>query len=461
MRTCLLAWWVLLSGVGSLVAAAPSKKPNIVFILADDLGWGDLKCYGHPLARTPNLDRLAQEGTRFTQAYMTGITCCPSRTGLMTGKFPARFKEYPASYGLGKEITVTELLKRAGYHTGHFGKWHIGPTTKPGTYGIDVINSVTENKTTTRKRTDERGRDAGIFDQAIQFLEKHKEGPFYVQIWGHISHFPINPPEGLVRRFSDLAVTDDHFARPFHDKLQWVRKNGGDVQERMRRYLAEVSALDDCVGRVLKKLDQLGLRENTIVVFSSDHGPVEGQLPGKARNWSESDRKKRLDQQMNMLGYAGPHRGGKHGMYEGGVRVPFLVRWPGNVRANEVNASVISGIDWLPTVCRLADVKVSFEGLDGEDISDIWQGKQRARTQPLFWKTNNVRSKLCIREGKWKLHDPNRTRGEVELYDLSIDPGESKNLAATHPQLVERLQTRLRNWNTTLPREYLKIKEED
>ena len=116
------------------------KPPNIVFILADDLGYADLKCYGHPYARTPNLDRLASEGTRFTQFCMTGITCCPSRTGLMTGKFPATFREYPAAAGFGKRVTVTELLKQRGYATGHFGKWHMGPKETPGTYGIDAIN---------------------------------------------------------------------------------------------------------------------------------------------------------------------------------------------------------------------------------------------------------------------------------------------------------------------------------
>src|SRR5438270_6748125 len=121
--------------VGSSQAAAADERPNIVFILADDLGYADLKCYGHPYARTPNLDRLASEGTRFTQFYMTGVTCCPSRTGLMTGKFPATFREYPAGAGFGERVTITELLKREGYATGHFGKWHIGSKETPGTYG--------------------------------------------------------------------------------------------------------------------------------------------------------------------------------------------------------------------------------------------------------------------------------------------------------------------------------------
>src|SRR4051812_32308281 len=168
--------------------AAEGTKPNIVFLLADDLGYADLKCYGHPYARTPNLDRLASEGTRFEQFYMSGITCCPSRTGLMTGKFPATFREYPAGFGFGTRVTITELLKPQGYATGHFGKWHIGPKTAPGTYGIDAINA-SNSDAPDRKRQDGRGRDAHIVDDAIAFIEQHRGGPFYVNVWGHISHF--------------------------------------------------------------------------------------------------------------------------------------------------------------------------------------------------------------------------------------------------------------------------------
>lgn len=143
------------------------EKPNIIFIFADDLGYGDLACYGHPYAKTPALDQLAKEGTRFTQAYVTGVTCCPSRTGMMTGKFPGTFAKYMSDHGFGDRVTITELLKRNGYRTGHFGKWHIGPETKNGTYGIDVINGKDRDA---RGRA-EHGRDAYIIDAAIGFLE--------------------------------------------------------------------------------------------------------------------------------------------------------------------------------------------------------------------------------------------------------------------------------------------------
>ena len=259
--------------------AVGAEKPNIVFILADDLGYADLKCYGHPYARTPNLDKLAAEGTRFTQFYMTGVTCCPSRTGLMTGKFPATFREYPAGFGFGNRVTVTEFLKKQDYATGHFGKWHIGPKQSPGTYGIDTISASDEDGPG-RRRQDDRGRDAGIFDEAMKFIEKHKGGPFYVNVWGHISHFPVNPPQKLVDEFNDVTVKDEDFSPYMGEKFASVRKAGGDVDASMRRYLADVHSLDACVGRLLKKLDDLRLRDNTIVVFSSDQGagPVEPAL---------------------------------------------------------------------------------------------------------------------------------------------------------------------------------------
>src|SRR4051794_30950394 len=175
---------VLLSASAARAADA-GQKPNVVFILADDLGWGDLKCYGHPYARTPNLDKLAAEATRFTRCYATGVTCCPSRTGFMTSKFTASYRIYPADGGFGNRVTVSELLKRQGYRTGHFGKWHMGPQTKAGTYGFDVIGNEHKDRALTGKP-----RDLPIFEDAMRFIEKNRAGPFYVNVWTHATHFP-------------------------------------------------------------------------------------------------------------------------------------------------------------------------------------------------------------------------------------------------------------------------------
>jgi arylsulfatase A-like enzyme len=437
-----------------------TKKPNIVFILADDLGYADLKCYGHPSAQTPNLDRLAAEGTRYTQFYMTGVTCCPSRAGLMTGKFPAEFREYPAVAGYGQAVTVTELLRQAGYATGHFGKWHMGPTQAPGTYGIQVINPIAGNAG--RKRQDERGRDARIFDAAIQFIEQNKDRPFYVNVWGHISHFPVDPATNLVAQFNGVTVKDSEFSGYMQKKFAEVRDTGGDVNDGMRRYLADVWSLDAAVGRLLAKLDELGLRDDTLVVFSSDQGPAAVELPKKAERLSPADKAKRLQLQWKMLGYAGELRGGKHGLYEGGVRVPFIIRWPGHVPSGRINdTAVIGGIDWLPTLAGLAGIKINSEDFDGEDVSAIWLGIDRERCQPLFWKTDSVKSPAGVRLGKWKMIYPTGKRGEIELYDLSVDPGERTNVAGQHPEVVKDLSATIQKWTATLPKDYVKVGGDD
>jgi N-acetylgalactosamine-6-sulfatase len=431
----------------ALLAVGDPKRPNIVFVLADDLGGGDLRCYGHPYARTPNIDSLAIDGTRFTQFHATGATCCPTRTGLMTSWFPARYPTYPANGGFANRITITELLKKQGYATGHFGKWHIGPEPKPGTYGIESISSAAgERGQRRRKADDERGRDAYIFDEAIEFIQQHKDRPFYVNVWGHIPHNPVNPVDALVKRWDGLKVTEGDFPGQMLSKFNDVRKAGGDIDDGMRRYLAEIESLDDGVGRLLKKLDQLGLRENTIVVFSSDQGADMTKAGGGGLRF-------------NQMGCNGAQRGGKHTHWQGGVVVPWIVRWPGHVPAGHVDAqSVISGVDWLPTLCAITGVTINETEFDGEDTSGAWLGRApHVRAKPLLWKTSSVGSESYIRDGQWKLRHPTRKNGgAVELYDLAADPAETKNLAAEYPDIVKELSNKVEAWVATLPKEYIK-----
>ena len=432
---------------GSQVVAAPAAKPNIIFLLADDLGAGDLHCYGHPYSRTPSIDRLASEGTRFKQFYATGCTCCPSRTGFMTAKFPATYPTYPANGGFANHVTVTELLKQQGYRTGHFGKWHIGPVQQPGTYGIDSIGAAEDEAGGKKKKGgDDRGRDAHIYDEAIRFIEKNKDGPFYVNVWGHVSHNPVNPTDALVKRWSNLKVKDQDFPAPMRAKLNDARKAGGDVDDGMRRYLADVESLDDSVGRLLKRLDELGLRDNTLVAFSSDQGADMGKVSAGGLRF-------------NQLGYNGPYRGGKHTNYEGGVRIPFIVRWPGHVPVGRVDEnSVSSAADWLPTLCALTGTKINAADFDGEDASAAWLGKSaHVRARPLLWKTSATGSTAAIRDAQWKLFYPVRKNGgDLELYDLLADPAETKNVAAQHADIVKKLSTKVAAWVATLPKEYLK-----
>lgn len=436
----------LLLVVRSTCAEPAAQPPNIVFLLADDLGGSDLHCYGNPYSRTPNIDSLARDGTRFLRYYATGATCCPTRTGLMTSQYPATFRVYPANGGFADRITVTELLKKRGYATGHFGKWHIGPETKNGTYGIDLIGTGPEEGAGKKIRADERGRDAHIYDDAIKFIENHKQGPFFVNVWGHIPHNPVNPVDSLVQRWRDLNVKDSDFPEQMTAKFNEVRKAGGDVDDGMRRYLADIESLDDSVGRILKRIDELGLRENTIVIFNTD----QGADMTKAGNGGL---------RFNQMGFNGAVRGGKHTHWEGGVRVPWIVRWPGRVPAgNTDEQSVLSGTDFLPTLCAIAGVDTKGTEFAGEDTSSAWFGKgPHVRTKPLLWKTSAPGSETFIREGQWKLRYPTRKKdGELELYDINADPAESKNLAAKYPEIVKTLSTKVESWIATLPKQYEK-----
>lgn len=430
------------------IAVADSEstrnQPNIVFIFADDLGYGDLGCYGHPYARTPAIDQLAKEGTRFTQFYVTGVTCNPSRTGLMTGLHPARFPKYAADFGFGDRVSITELLKKRGYRTGHFGKWHMGPHDAHGTYGIDTIRTIGKSKSRSG------GRDDDLFSAAIEFIKKNKDGPFYVNVWGHATHYPVNTPAGLAAQFNEVKVDRKKFSATMQGKFDRSLKIDGDLDQSMQQYLGDVFQIDLNVARVLRAIEELGIKEKTIVVFSSDHGPAPVGLGKKGvREFSK-----------NMLGYAGKFRGGKHSQFEGGVRVPFIIRWPGKVKAGRVDEkSVCSFIDWMPTLAAVTGIGNLPERLDGEDISQAWLGETHQRLKPLFWKTSSRGSSPAMREGKWKLHLPRKQKQGAELYDLSVDPSESNNVAVKHPEVVGRLSKVLRQWVRELPADYEKMEK--
>jgi len=460
------SWWsrcvlVSLLLIGGLCFTCPARQPNIVFILADDLGYGDPACYGHPYAQTPELDKLASEGTTFHRFYVTGVTCCPSRTGFMTSRHPASYPKYMADFGFAGRVTITKLLQQAGYRTGHFGKWHMGPEDKDGTYGIDQIGTIGSTK------TDPGGRDAGLFEAAMDFIEANKDVPFYVNVWGHITHYPVDPLPTLANRFKDVIVDRSDFGTHMQEKFDTCERIGGDLNNSMRNYLGDVYSLDLQVGRLLRKIDELRLRENTIVVFSSDQGPA----PVLTKN-KPTDPTLKHNPSRNMLGYSGGLRGGKHTQWEGGVRAPFIIRWPGKVPAGKINrTSVFSGMDWLPTVCSVAGISitsnpdrtslnrsrgsVNSDLFEGEDVSDIWLGADRSRVGPLFWKTSSVKARISMLSGDWKLHV---SSDKVELYNLATDPGESLNVQGKNPEIVSALRKQVDRWNATLPTAYTKKK---
>lgn len=379
----------------------------------------------------------------------------------MTGRHPASYATYPAVGGFGERPTITALLKQAGYRTGHFGKWHIGPETSPGTYGIDVIGQEE-----TRRRDIQGGRDAPIYDQAIQFIQQNADKPFYINVWSHISHNPINPAQKFVDAFEDLKVNESDFGPYMQSKFAACRQLGGKVEDAMRRYLADVWTLDQDVGRLLAKLDELKLREKTLVVFSSDQGPgglelhADGQPKKTKKEKPQAGARENL--RLNQMGYAGGLRGGKHDQHEGGVRIPFIIRWPGHVPAGRVDeTSVLSGMDWLPTLCSLTETPLPPLAWDGEDVSRAWLGGVHRRSKPLFWKTSASNSAPAIRVENWKFHGSHRPRGEVELYDLATDPVERVNVAEKHPEVVARLSATLKAWTESLPKEYVKGEGKD
>jgi len=429
--------------------------PNIIFILADDVGWGDLSCYGHPHTSTPELDQLATDGTRFEKFYVTGITCNPSRAGFMTSRHPASYVGETSAQGFADRATVTELLHKGGYKVGHFGKWHIGPVEKTGTYGIDDLQVLAGNNSTTA------GRDAILNAAARDFIEANKDVPFYVNVWGHISHSPVDPHDDLVALFDWFTLNRDdynygsYWQQDKFDLAQAIIDHWSlpeDLTMGMRNYMADIWAMDVQIGLLLDKIDELGLRGITIVVFSSD----QGAAPVWTVAQIQEDETKDPDICKNMLGTGGPYSGGKHTQLEGGVRVPFIVRWPENVPDGVVNnTSTISGLDWLPTMCSFAGIDIGSLEVEGQDVSDILLGATRSPDRALFWKThvaNSPPSMLEGLEGRWKMHSPLvASSNPDELFDLDADPEELIDVLSENPSIAGSMSAAIDDWLTTLP----------
>ena len=423
-----------------LIAPSGARNPNIIFILADDVGWGDLGAYGHPYAKTPNIDSLAAEGTMFHRFYVTGFVCQPSRAGFMTSRSPATFiKPDTGKYGLQGRLTITELLNNHGYATGHFGKWAIGDKQRrdPGAYGIDEYSKGI-------KVRDNIPRDAEIFAAALRFIENQKDTPFYINIWTKTAHYAVDPYPSVAAVFKEIEVKREDFSKFMQEKFDVTENAGRSLNEGMAAYLGEIYALDVLIGNLLRKLDELGLRNDTIVVFSSDNGP--------AHISKRRIREGSLDT-FNNMGDTGGFRGGKHTAFEGGVRMPFIIRWPGNVPAGSVNTtSITSGLDWLPTLASITGAPYEKQMFEGEDVSDIWRGSKRSRANILFWgyRVQNKQWQSAMLQGDWKVHVRN---GEFSLYNLADNSEEDVDLTATYPEIVEKFKRKWDEWTSTLPNE--------
>jgi len=420
---------VLVAGIfllGAFAWAAPSAKPNIVILFIDDMGYGDIGPFGNQVNQTPHLDRMAEEGIKFTQFYVANTACTPSRSALLTGTYAHRIGmdggngnlavTFPGdSRGLNpNEITIAEMLRENGYATGCFGKWHLGdqPQFMPLAQGFDTYFGIpysndmcplhtSKNPITKRKYEPlpvmsqdqavahvEDGVDQSLLaevftDKAIAFIKKNQKKPFFC----YIPHAHVHKPR---------------YARP-----EYLKRAEGNVDR------AHVEEVDDSIGRVLQTLKDLQLDQNTLVIFTSDNGAASGMS-------------------------SGPLRGGKGGpKYEGHMRVPTLAWWPGTIPAGSISKEIGVTTDLLPSLAKLTVSKVPDDRIiDGKDISDVLLGKKDAQSpHQLHYYENEG-----IRRGDWKLV---KKGSRSELYDLSKDPGERKDLSRNHPELVKELNRAL------------------
>jgi arylsulfatase A-like enzyme len=415
-------------------AAEPSapKKPNILVIVADDLGYADLGCFGSRDVRTPHLDRLAAEGTRLTDFYASAPVCSPTRASLITGRYPQRAGfEWVIRYnekgrGLPADgASLPRLLKGAGYTTGLVGKWHLGyrPAFGPNAHGFDDFFGFLAADLDYYAHTDANG-DPGLYedgklveregyltdlitDRAVAFLKKNARGPFFLEVAYNAPHWPFQPPD-----------------RP--DDRRTARTYGPETGTRAD-YVRMVERLDQGVGKVLGALADAGLRDTTLVVFFSDNGG-------------------------ERLSDNGPLFHGKYSLWEGGVRVPCLARWPGVLPAKAVSSQPAIVMDWTASILAAAGAEPPAERpLDGVDIVPLLAGKKEAPERTFFWRLPRPDEQFgqkAVRRGKWKFVFDR----EVELlFDLEGDVGERRNLASRHPEVVKELRAALAAWEATLP----------
>jgi len=427
-----------------------TKPPHIVFVLTDDMGYSDLNCYGGNFAPTPNIDRLAREGVRFTHFYDNAPICSPSRAAFITGMFPARwnFTTFLDTRLKNRDCEQTDflpasapalarVLKAAGYATAHFGKWHLGGgrdvTHAPpfSAYGYDEHVGTYEspepdpNITSTNwiwspKDTVKRwDRTRYFVDHAVDFLSRHKDQPCYVEIWPDDVHTPWVPN---------------------------AAREAANPQSAQRRDFCNVLAEYDIqMGRLFDGLKALGLEQNTLVIFTSDNGPLPSFNHART----------------------GGLRGSKLSLYEGGIRVPFIVRWPGHVTAGRVDErTVLEAVDLFPTLCAIARAPLpAGVDFDGEDMTEALVNEPVAHAKAIFWEygrkskffnypagTFDRSPHIAIREGKWKLLVNNDGGTAAELYNMETDPDEATNLSTKEPAIAQRLREAALAWRRSLPK---------
>lgn len=432
-------------------ASDSNEKTNIIYILADDLGIGDVGCYGQELIKTPNIDKMADEGMMFTQHYSGSTVCAPSRCALMTGFHMknADIKENPDPPLPLSTITVAEKLKDAGYATAMMGKWGLGEentTGEPSKQGFDYYNGylnqilahnsfpeyLLENgqkiyldnevkylskdawhKGLGSYSTEKNEYSNNIFTkEALRFIEDNQDNPFFLYLPYTIPHDNGEAPKDEKIEAPDMGI--------------YKNKNWKADQ---KRYAAIITLLDKYVGEILDKIKSLHLDENTLVIFTSDNGPEMGYYFCKSFDSN------------------GKFRGGKRDLYEGGIRMPFIARWPGKIEPGSVSNHISAFWDFLPTACEIAHVPIP-EGIDGISFLPALLQKEQPKHEYLYWEFSGRGGKKALRMNQWKavINDINNNPNpELELYDLNKDPGETNNVAKQNPGISKKMEAFINN----------------
>ena len=415
------------------VFAAETARPNILFILMDDMGWTDLGSFGSKFYKSPNIDALAAQGMKFTQAYAACPVCSPTRASILTGKYPARLhltdfipgrnvmsdqkllrpdfhKQLPL-----EEVTIAEELKKAGYISGAFGKWHLGGKGfEPQQQGFDVGVAVDARGGLPGSSEPGTG-DYEITGQSLKFIEANRDKPFFAYVAYHTPHIPLAAPREMVDKYEALI----HPA--------WPHTNA--------TYAAMVEVADAQIGRLLARLQELNLETNTVVIFTSDNGGLH------VREW-----KGVVKATQNL-----PLRAGKGYLYEGGTRVPLIVRWPGVVKPGTTRTNAVSSVDYFPTILQIAGVKTATNQIvDGQSILPLLSESDGMKPRDLFWHYPHYPNQGgapggAIVDGDFKLIEFYED-GHWELYNLREDLGEKNNLAETMPAKAAQLAARLDVW---------------
>jgi arylsulfatase A len=442
----------------SPLAGAAADRPNVLLVIADDLGYGDLGCFGHHEIATPNLDQLAAAGVKLTSYYAAAPVCSPARAGLLTGRTPARAGIHGAIPMLSpmhlraSEVTIATLLKKAGYATAQVGKWHLNGMfdlpgqPQPRDHGFEYSFAVQNNALPNHhnpynfvRNGIPVGRLTGysgpiVADEAVHWLTevRDKSKPFFLYVAFNEPHEPI--------------ATDPQFRAPYD-------KRHPDDPSRAA-YYGNVAQMDAALGRILDALQAQGLADNTLVWFTSDNGPARTL-------W-------------HNVGSSGGLREFKGHLYEGGIRVPGIIRWPRHGRAGSVAGEVVCGVDVLPTLCEITGIALRADRtLDGASIVPLFSGQPVMRPKPLYWQYVMARSKpqVALRLGNWKVlasfdgRRPSRSGRDneafhdlikkarltgFELYDLEADPAESTNLAERRPEKLVELQAALAEYHASV-----------